>query len=198
MMKRLDIDPAEVALQPTEPAEILTRCLGRGNFERFPRERVFSYAAASPAPVCQKFMAAVRVLRKSELKVLPFEAMCVRARVSSLELLGGILTAARSLKATESALKAILAHPDVVQTTVETATMPGPAGYSDRRMLHEAVGFLPTKKGGVEINFGFGRPPEERDEETDADEAWDETFPEMGNQISEWSSDKHRLLEGGK
>ena len=196
-MRRLDIDPKVVALMPTEPAEILTRCLGNKS-DRFPRQKVFAYAASSPQPICRKFLDAVQSINKSDLERLSFEAMCVKASVSPLEMLGAILMSAKSLKATESALKAILAHPDVIDTTVETAKIPGPAGYSDRRMLHEAVGFLPTKKGGMEINIGFGRPAEEKDEDTDADEAWDDAFPDLGSQVQEWSGEKHKLLEGGK
>ena len=68
-----------------------------------------------------------------------------------------------------------------------------------QRIMHEAMGFLPTKKGGeVNINFGLGRPAEERDEDTDADEAWDEAFPPLGDEVKTWSADKHKLLEGGK
>lgn len=194
-MRRLDIDPKVVALMPTEPAEILTRCLG-GKRKDFPRKQVFAYCAASTMPVCRKFLDAIGTVGKVDLAMLSFEAMCVKAAVSPLEMLGAILMSAKSLKATESALKAILSHPDVIDTTVETAKIPGPAGYSDRRMLHEAVGFLPTKKGGMEINIGFGRTAEEREEESDADDAWDETFPPLGKQIQDWSENKNKLLEG--
>lgn len=163
-------------------------------------------------------MLAMQTIGKRELAVLSFEAMCVKAAVSPLELLGAILMSAKSLKATESALKAILAHPDVVQATVDSATVGAPVlvngnpildengkvlrydhgDVAAQRIMHEAIGFLPTKKGGMEINIGFGRPQEERDEEGDADEAWDETFPDLGAQVQGWSADKHKLLEGGK
>ena len=145
--------------------------------------------------------------------------MCVRAKVSPVEMLGAILMAAKSMKATESALKAILAHPDVVQATVDAASVGPPVlvngkpvidengkylrmSHGDvaaQRIMHEATGFLPSKKGGgIEINFGFGRPPEERDEDDDADDAWDEAFPPLGDEIKTFSQDKHKLLEGGK
>ena len=214
----MDIDPDEVAQVPTEPAEILARCLGRRKSKEFPRQRVFAYAAASTSPVCQKLMAAIKVIKPADLKVLSFEAMCVRAHVSSVEMLGAILMSAKSMSATESALKAIIAHPDVVQATVDAATEWVPilvAGVPIRdedgkilrsshgdvaaqKIIHESVGFLPTKKGGMEINIGLGRPPEDRDEGGDADEAWDDTFPDLGGRISGWSADKHKLLEGGK
>jgi hypothetical protein len=161
----------------------------------------------------------MRKISAEDANTLSFEAMCVYARVDPVQMLGAILMAAKSMKATESALKAILAHPDVVDATVDAATQGTPllvnghpflddrgrpilVGHGDekaQRMLHEAVGFLPTKKGGgVEINFGFGRPKEERDEDTDADQDWDEAFPALGDKISVWSGDKHKLLEGGK
>jgi hypothetical protein len=213
-MKRLDIDPDEVALCSTEPSEILTRCLG-GKSGRLPRQRILSFAAVSNQPCAMKFVGAMRQIGAADLGALSFEAMCVRARVSPVEMLGAILMAAQSMKATESALKAILAHPDVVQATVDSAIEGVPVIVSGKpvfdengkvlrydhgdvaaqRVMHEAVGFLPTKKGGVEINFGFGRPPEERDADTDADEAWDNAFPDMGEQIQGFSAAKHRLLE---
>ncbi len=216
VLARLDIDPEEVALVPKEPAEILSRCLGDG--KRFPREKVFAYASASQTEVCQKFMEAVRSVKEHDLPRLSFEALCVKSDVRPLELLGAILASAKGLKSMESALRAIVAHPDVVQATVDAASIGPPVlvngkpqydengkvirySFGDvaaQKIMHEAVGFLPTKKGGVNINFGFGRPEEEREAETDADEAWDEAFPDMGSQIQDWSTAKHKLLEGGK
>jgi hypothetical protein len=182
---------------PKEPAQILTRCLGSNH--GIPREKILSFAAVSNQPCAVAFINAVRKIPAMDLKQLSFEAMCVRARVNAVEMLGAILMSAKSMKASESALKAILAHPDVVQATVDTAKLIGPAGTADRRTIHEAVGFLPSKKGGgIEINFGFGRPPEERDPDDDADEAWDDAFPPLGDAIKTWSGDKHKLLEGGK
>lgn len=203
---------------PTEPAQILTRCLSAGyaTGKQFPRQRMLDYASASPSPVCQKFMTAIRRVPAHDLKRISFEAMCVLARVSPLEMLGAILVSARSLKATESALKTILAHPEVVQETINAACSGDPifvggkelrdrngdivryrGDVAAQRLVHDAIGFLP-RKGGVEINFGFGRPEEEREEGSDADQAWDETFPDMGSQISEWSEKKHLMLERGK
>jgi hypothetical protein len=184
-----------VKLVPREPGEILTRCLG-GKSSGLPREKIIAFAATSPQPCAVAFIHALRTVPKLDLKQLSFEAMCVRARVNPIELLGAILMAAKSMKATESALKAILAHPDVVDATVETAKVPGLVGHADRKLLHEAVGFLPTKKGGgIEINLGFGRPPEDRDDETDADDAWDDAFPALGDEVKDWSADRHKLIE---
>jgi hypothetical protein len=207
-----------VALVPREPAEILTRCLG-GKSDRLPREKILSFAAVSNDPSAVAFINALRTVPKLDLARLSFEAMCVRARVSPVAVMGAVVVAAKSMKATESALRAIMSHPGVVEATVDAATQGTPLlvrgepvldkcgrpiliGHGDvaaQRIMHEAVGFLPTKKGGgVEINFGFGRPPEERDEDSDADEMWDEAFPPLGDEIKSWSADKHKMLEGGK
>lgn len=198
VLKRLDIDPDEVAMMPKEPCEILSRCFGAPKNGLWPRQKIMAFVGVSSHPCAIALTNAVRQIKPNDLKLLSFEALCVRARVSPVEVLGAVLMAARTMKSTESALKAILAHPDVVDATVETAKVKGMVGQADRKLLHEAVGFLPTKKGGVEINFGFGRPPEEREEDSDADEDWDDAFPALGEKIQEFSSDKHKLLEGGK
>lgn len=188
-------------MMPREPAEILTRCFGdgRGNKGRhsLPRQKILAFAAVSDQPCAVQFMNAIRKVKDQDRDKLSFEAMCVFARVNPVEMLGSILMAAKSMKATESALKAILAHPDVVDATVKTAKVKGLTGQADRKLLHEAVGFLPSKKGGgIAINFGFGRPAEERDPDSDADQDWDDAFPPLGEAIQEWSSEKHKLLEG--
>lgn len=196
VLRRLDIDPILVQAAP-KITESLQACFGKwtkGN----PREQIINYLAVSDSLEAKSFLEAWRSIPKRDLQSLSIEAVCVRASISPLALFGAIVMAARSMKAQVSALKAILAHPDVVDATVGTAKLLGPAGTADRKLLHEAIGFLPTKKGGMEINIGFGRPAEEKDEETDADETWDDAFPPLGDAVKEWSADKHKLLEAGK
>jgi hypothetical protein len=124
--------------------------------------------------------------------------VCLAAKVSPLEILGAILMAAKNLKAQESALKAILAHPDVIDATVMTASLPGPAGFADRKMLHEAVGFLPTKQGSpISINFGMGGKKDEGGDRDDDDVAFEEAFPTISGELEGWS-DARRLLTEGK
>lgn len=207
---------------PEEPAEILRRCLGDGRGHNgansLPRKKILAFAAVSTQPCAIKFMKALRTVAEQDKNKLSFEAMCVFARVNPVEMLGAILMAAKSMKATESALKAIMAHPDVVQATVDAASLGIPlmskngevvkdengkvirlnhGDVAAQRIMHEAVGFLPSKKGGgIEINFGFGRPAEDRDPDSDADSDWDDAFPSLGDAVQEWSADKHKLLEG--
>lgn len=217
VLRRLDIDPEAVALVPREPSEILTRCLNEGHGHALPRKKILAFAAVSTQPCAIRFMGALGKVKDQDRNKLSFEAMCVLAHVNPVEMLGAILMAAKSMKATESALKAIMAHPDVVQATMDAASVGVPVlvrgnpimdengkvlrmNHGDvaaQRIIHEAVGFLPSKKGGgIEINLGFGRPPEERDADTDADHDWDEAFPPLGDAVQQWSEDKHKMLEG--
>jgi len=206
---------------PGEPSEILMRCFGdgrgRNGHNSLPRKKILAFAAVSNQPCAIQFMNAIRKVKDQDRDKLSFEAMCVFARVNPVEMLGAILMAAKSMKATESALKAIMAHPDVVQATVDAASVGPPVlvngnpvkdengnvlrlthgDVAAQRILHEAVGFLPSKKGGgIAINFGFGRPAEERDPDSDADQDWDEAFPPLGEAIQVWSEEKHKMLEG--
>ena len=142
ILRRLDIDPAEVALMPREPAEILTRCLGDG--KRLPRQRILSFAAVSNDAVAVAFMGAIRKIPALDLKQLSFEAMCVRARVSPVALMGAVVVAAKSMKATESALKAILAHPEVVQATVDAATEGTPVLVGGKPVLTRRAKYCAT------------------------------------------------------
>lgn len=214
MLRRLDIDPEAVEMVPREPSEILTRCLGTR--DTFPRQRVLDFAAVSTQPCAIAFISKLRKLKKGDLEGLSFEAMCVYANVNPIEMLGAVMASAINMKAVESKLKAALAHPEVVEATVEAAkigpplmvngnvvldkdgnVIRRPGDVAAQKIMHEAVGFLPSKKGGgIAINFGFGRPAEERgDGETDADADWDDAFPPLGEAIQEWSASKHKMIE---
>lgn len=218
ILRRLDIDRAEVQAAP-KVTEIIVRCMGDKS-GRFPREQVLNYLAASDSPAAVRFLKSYREL-KTDAGRLSLEAICVHAHVSPLEVLGAVLMAAKSLKATESALKAILAHPDVVDATVRQAVDGTPLLKSDgrtpyldekgrpvlighgdvaaKKLLHEAIGFLPTRKGGgVEINF-FGKPHESPDDEPDDDEkAFDACFVDnaISGKLDRWSEDRRALTDG--
>jgi hypothetical protein len=194
ILRRLDIDPKEVAEAP-KVTDILVRCLG-GSEKKIPRKQILNYLSASPAPEAAKFLRSCREIPKADLERLTLEAICVHAHVSPLAVFGAVVKAAGSLKSQESALKAILAHPDVVDATVETAKFLGPLGHADRKILHEAIGFLPTRKGGgVEINF-FGKPKENEDEPDDDDKAWDEAFPAISANLEGWAENRRSLTDG--
>lgn len=197
VLRRLDIDPEDVeACHKISPT--LIACFGREG-GRLPRKLILNYLAASLTPTAKAFLAAWKEIPKRDIQSLTVEAVCVKAQVNPLELLGCIVSAVREVKLRESALTAILAHPEVVKATIDTAKIVGPAGYSDRRMLHESavIGFLPTRKGSeIEINL-FGRKEEKDDGELDDDEkAWDEAFPTISGNLEKWSENRRQLSDG--
>ncbi len=212
MLQRLDIDEREVEEAPPI-TETLQSCFGPTY-----KAQSIQYLAASDSVGAKTFLRFWRQIPKADHQELTIEVVCVYARVSPLEILGAVLMAARNLKGQESALKAILAHPEVVEATVASATQGTPLlidgkpyldengrplliGHGNaaaQKMMHEAVGFLPTRKGSeVEINF-FGRKADkDDDDEIDDDEAaWDEAFPLISGKLEKWSEKRRKLTEG--
>jgi hypothetical protein len=88
-------------------------------------------------------------------------------------------------------------HPAVVQTTIKQALKP--RGDRDRKMVHDAVGFLPTPKGStINLNFppsGAGRA-EQQDEPDATPPEINELFPMITEKQQGWQENRHRLLQG--
>lgn len=138
-------------------------------------------------------------------KSIPIEAVCLSAKISPATLLGATLMIARQVKGQESALRAILAHPEVVRATIKSAKLIGKEGDNSKKMLHEAVGFLPTKGGqNINVNLLGGNPQygpkqlEGDDEEDDDDASFAEAFPSVNESLEEWSDNRRALLTDGK
>jgi hypothetical protein len=157
-------------------------------------------------PVATVFLACYDRLPKGDREVLPIEVIGVRAGVGMLELLGAIMLAAKSKIGQESALLAITSHPAVLKKTIEYAELPG--GIQDRRLLHEAVNFVPGKKG-FNMNFHFGAQPakeastapaveSEEDEDEDENPDFNNLFPMVTDRLEEWGDMRNRLLEAPK
>ena len=153
-------------------------------------------AAREFSPAARAFIEFADSLTAEARRRLPLEALCIKAEVSSMELLGAIVKATYEFKKQESALLTIMAHPEVVRSTIESAAVLGPAGVEDRKMIHNAVGYLPTNKGTQIINI-VGKPPGEMVEgaEPDDDAAWDETFPSLSAKLEQLGERRRRLAE---
>lgn len=124
---------------------------------------------------------------------LTLEAICLKAHVSPSAILGATLMASKQLMAQESALKAIIAHPEVVDSTITAAKLLG--GDKDRKMLHEAVGFLPTKPGNsINVNLLGGNPQYQNTPEDDEGESFNEAFPSINADLEQWSDNRRKLL----
>lgn len=89
-------------------------------------------------------LCAYRSVPASYRKLLPVEAFCRAAGVSPIRILEAITVVAVRQGAEPSAIIASIAHPGVVQKTVENALQDD--GTEDRMMLHKAVRFPPTRR----------------------------------------------------
>lgn len=195
-LERLGVEPEDLALAP-QITDILSKCFGNGKGS-VPRETLRNFLAASPSPQAEAWLACYRDIPIGDREKLSIEAICLKAGVSPLEILGAVLMSAKNLKAQESALKAIMAHPDVVQTTIDSAK-DVKTGYMDRKLLHEAVGFLPTRQGSnIAINLlgGYGAPKGEADEPDDDDTAFEEAFPVLSGKLEDWGDARRKLTDG--
>lgn len=215
-MKRLDIDPEDVA-SCYQITETLQSCFPTKD-NRIPRKAILNYLAACNMPVAINLLKSLKTIAESDRDQIGFEALCVYARINPLELLGAVVAGVREIKLRESALKSILAHPDVVQATIDAATSRTPlivdgrpvrdidgsivridnGSHADRKLLHTAMGFLPTKKGSeIEINlFGRKEDKDDDDELDDDEQAWDDAFPLISGKLETWSDDRKRLTDG--
>ena len=148
----------------------------------------------------RKFLVHYDTASGQQRRVLPLEAFALHASVEIPALLGATMLAFKSLQAQKSTLRVMADHPEIVAKTIKVAKTT--KGVADRRMIHEAVGFLPTKTG-ISINQVFGgQLPQKRDEQPAPREAngepveFDELFEPIGKNLEKWQSDKQKLLRG--
>lgn len=126
-------------------------------------------------------------------RYIPLEAVALKSNVGFNELLGSIVMCFRSFQSQKSALMAMAAHPKVLNSTILYAGMPG--GERDRRILHEAVGFLPTPKGlTINQNFGANQGDKGEPDEPETVEVND-IFPMINETQEEWQSNRTKMLE---
>jgi hypothetical protein len=148
----------------------------------------------SQDPAVVSFLKTYDSAPKCDLKQLPLELIALKAKVDFNALLGAIVMSFRSIQAQKSALQAMAAHPKVVNSTILYAGMP--AGERDRRMLHEAVGFLPTPKG-LTINQNFGQQTEvEEQEQGGTAPDVNDLFPMVNDKLEKWQTGRQKMLEG--
>lgn len=156
----------------------------------------------SSDPIVESLLDVYDKLPSGDRHLVPLEAICIKADVTAPAILGALMICIRQTKGQESAMKLMIAHPDIVQKTISYAKTAG--GDKDRKMLHEASGFLPTKQGGnINVNLLGGGQPQltatrADEEESDEDESFRQAFPSISGKIEEWSEDRRKLLEAGK
>lgn len=142
LLRKLSVTPEQIHSLP-QITPYLTRSL------KLPRQRVIELLRMSAEPEVIKFLEAYdsRLIPDEVRDQFNYEFYCAICGLSPLRLLE--LLAAQIVRsgAQESAIKAALRHPEVVEATIESALIHGPDGKGDRDTLHKAVGFLPQPKG---------------------------------------------------
>lgn len=191
-LRRFHVDPEKLARTP-EITSVLKNSFGSV-------KSAVQAIRHSNETTAIEFLAVYDEIPAGDRDYISIEAICLKANVLPSALLGSLFMACKDMKGKESALIAVLEHPGVLKKTVEYAKTPG--GDRDRKMLHEAVGFLPTPKGGsINVNLLNGAPQFPRNPERPApepdEENFAELFPSISPHLEEWSDNRRKLLSDG-
>lgn len=162
----------------------------------FPNKKLVIEAIRfSQEPVVTDFLKIYDSTPVCDRKQISFEAMALKAEVDFNALLGAMMFSFTAMQKQKSAMIAMDAHPGIVSATAKFAKKA--KHVQDRKMLHEAVGFLPTPKG-QSINLNF---PGSKDESPDSGDAaspeFDGLFPLITKKQEGWQADRSKMLEGG-
>jgi len=161
------------------------------------RKSVIEALRFSQEPEAIAFLQVYDETPERDRKQIPFEAVALKAGVGSAPLLGAMMLAFQSYQAQKSAALVMGEHPSIVAASVKFAKKS--RGIQDRKMLHEAVRFLPTPKGSS-INFNFPGDQEkpEADEGPGTEPEFYNLFPDISQKQEEWQRDRTKLLEEPK
>lgn len=162
------------------------------------RDKVIDILRFSQDTAATEFLKAYDEAPIGDRNYLSFEAICIKASIPTSAVYGAIIMSAKSIMGQESALTTIIEHPEVVRKTIQFAKeLPGAS--KDREMIHQAVGYLPSKGGGISVNLFGGNPqPTESDDGDDDDTAFREAFPSINTQLEGWGANRRGLLEKGR
>jgi hypothetical protein len=110
-------------------------------------KKAIEFLRGSSEPEARKWLAVYDSMAVSFRSLVPFEAFCLAANLTTKRVLELITGACFEQSANVSSLIAKAEHPAVVKATVRAAKKPG--GDSDRKMLHLHEGFVPVPKTSV-------------------------------------------------
>jgi hypothetical protein len=110
-------------------------------------KKAVEFLRGSSEPEARKWLAVYDSLPVSSRGLIPFEAYCLAANLTTKRVLELITGACFEQSGAVSALIAKSEHPAVVKATVRAAKKPD--GDADRKMLHLHEGFVPVPKTSV-------------------------------------------------
>lgn len=116
------------------------------------REKAFEFLSFSEEGEVRTIFQLRRRLTPEQQRDVPMEAYALAAGMSPKRLFGFISQELMDQSMKVSAMIAKMAHPELVQSTIEFASKA--SGFKDREALHKAVGFLPTPKNSFTVVHG--------------------------------------------
>jgi hypothetical protein len=147
VLQKLGIDETQIALAP-QLTEILANA--EGGIPAVMRAIRFS-----SHPEVEKFLDVWDQTTPMDREVVPLEAFALKADIDFVSFLGECIFALQNQFANIVKIIAVTSHPKVMQATIDNALKP--RGYQDRKMIHQAMRFLPQNKGATNVfNFGPG------------------------------------------
>lgn len=138
------LEVTQEQLDATPKIEHLLRGIGG-------KGKVMDYLEGSDEPEARKILDIRRGLTIAEFDSVPFEALCIKAGITTKKMFGIIAAEATDQEQKAAALITRARQAEVVTATVEMALMP--MGEKDREMFHKHTGFLPLPKGAVIQNI---------------------------------------------
>ncbi len=121
----------------------------------------------SDGEISQQFLEKWDQIPERDRECLTIEVVALAAGVDPRALLGEILLAAREYSVNKYKLKALEAHPEILEKRIEYAKTPG--GYRDRDAIDTILGALPRAKTTFIDKFYAGSESAEADlPDTDA------------------------------
>lgn len=151
----------------------------------------------SADPVATKFLAVHDKIPVGDRKYLTdvvLEAVSVKAglKLSEVnELLGAMVRSFQQIQVQKSAMLAMAEHPGIVRKTIDFAKLP--RHDRDRKMMHEAVRFIPTPVGSTVNVFPQHQDDKPRPED-DASPDVNEVFPLITDSQQEWQDRRQKVL----
>lgn len=120
-------------------SHVLAKCGGKHRWREL--------LEGSAEPEARELLRTIRQFSKLAWRVLPLEAFCIKAGISTKRAFGLIASEVVEQSRQEGLLVAASKHSDVVEATVASALRPD--GESDRKLLLQHAEFLPMPKNNV-------------------------------------------------
>jgi hypothetical protein len=138
--KRLGVTPQQVRDVPQVTHHLRRLCKAiKVQDVSIPRDPLY-YLRASDDPLVRRVLQARDEIPFGYARLLPWEAFCVKAEVPTPRLVQAMTDVCKIMSRQFATIIAAVAHPAVVEKTVEIALTD--EGQKDREMLHRHAGFI--------------------------------------------------------